>query len=164
MSIDNNVQLIGRLTRDLEVGVTPNGGKTYGKTAIAINKDYQDKNGEWVKNTMFVDLIAWGEKPVNYLKNKFKKGALVALQGELEINNYVAKDGTKRLSVAVKVLTSKVMPSNNSNNANQNTNFVPSFEPSNDFGANTNNNSFANLDTSDLDAFVAVDDDDNIPF
>lgn len=162
MSIENNVNLMGRLTRDLEVGFTQK-NKMYGKTSIAVNKSYKGENGEWVNQTMFVDLIAWGDKTVNYLKDRFKKGILVAINGELEINNYVAKDGNKRISVSVRILNSKVLEPKKTVNsgAEGSNNYTPTFEPANDFGAN---NIVTGENPVNFNDFSPIDDDDNIPF
>ena len=154
MSINNSVRLIGRLTRDLEVGTTTK-NMPFGKSAIAVDEGYKGADGQWVNKAMFVDIIVWGEKPVNYLKERLKKGTLVAIEGKLEINNYTNKEGVKRMSVSVRVSESKVLESrkNATNGFNQNA-ANNQYNPVDDFA----NQSY---DPSD---FAPMDDGGDIPF
>lgn len=162
MSIKNKVTLVGRLTRDLEVGTTAK-NSLYGKSAIAVNENYKGADGQWVEKTLFVDIIVWGDKSVNYLKDRFKKGCLVAVEGKLEINAYTAKDGSKRTSTVIRVLESMVLDKRNNNQGSTNKNYAPTFEPANDFGTG-NSGSFNDFSNAELDNFSPIGDDEDIPF
>lgn len=153
MSWNNNVTLIGRLTRDLEVGSTSK-NKMYGRSSIAVDKSYKGADGQWVNKAIFVDIVIWGDSLVTSLKEKYKKGVLVSVQGELDINNYEAKDGTKRSSTSIKVVSQRVLENNKktfSNGANQG---AQNYDPAQDFANQT----------YDPSSFTAMDDDDGIPF
>lgn len=167
MSINNSLRLIGRLTRDLEVGTTAKKAM-FGKSAIAVDEGYKGADGQWVDKTMFVDIIVWGDKSVNYLKDRLKKGTLVALDGKLEINSYTAKDGSKRTSTSMRVAESKVLESrkksgnaDDSNNMNANQEYNPAQEFANQ---SYEQDGGFNNQPYDPSGFSAIDGDNDIPF
>jgi single-strand DNA-binding protein len=147
MSWNNNVNLIGRLTRDLEVGQTPK-GKLYGRTCVAVDDSYKGADGQWVNRANFINIEIWGDALVSALKDKYKKGVEVAVTGELKINNYQAKDGTKRTATSVKVTSQRVLTRKNDGTPNG------QFNAAQDFA----NQAF------DTQGFTSVDDDETIPF
>lgn len=151
MSWNNNISLVGRLTRNLEVGTTGK-NKKFGRSALAVDKSYKGADGQWVNKAMFVDIVIWGDSLVTSLQDKYKKGLLVAVQGELDINNYEAKDGSKRNSTSVRVISQRILDNKKSgfNGGNQGS---QNYEPAQDF----TNQTYSPSD------FQAIDD-DGIPF
>lgn len=93
MSVRNSVTLIGRLTRDPEVRVTPNTGTTVANFSVAVDRSYKDANGE--RGTDYFDCIAW-RKLGEHIGNYLSKGRLVAVEGELQNRSYETQDGQKR--------------------------------------------------------------------
>lgn len=156
MKANNFLMLEGRLTKDLEVGKSPN-GYVYGRTSLAINDSYKNSNGEWVnKEPMFVDVLVPGEK-ANYLKDTFKKGKLVNLRGELRVSSYTGKDGQRRTSVSIKVDGQSLVEIVKRDNAqNQQYNQAQTF-------TNQTVNQAVNQTENPYD-FAPVDDDSEIPF
>lgn len=75
----NIVILTGRLTRDTELSNTQ-GGTGYLRNAIAVKKDYKNKDGEY--DTDFYNFCAFG-KTAEYLNNYCNKGDLILLKGKL---------------------------------------------------------------------------------
>lgn len=159
MSVINNVRLIGRITRDLEVKTTAN-DKMNGRTALAVDKSYQGADGQWVNQAMFVELVVWGEKSVGYSKDKLKKGTFVAIEGELDVNNYTAQDGTKKTFTSVRVTSSRVLERRNNNGGKMNNNNMQS---NNDAQAYNASQEFVNQSYDPTD-FCPVDDNSDIPF
>ena len=53
----NQVNLLGRLTRDLELRQTPN-GRSVASFSLALNRSYKGSDGEWVEDTDFIDCVA----------------------------------------------------------------------------------------------------------
>jgi single-strand DNA-binding protein len=89
-TMKNSVQLIGNLGRDPEVTTTSSGAKI-GKVSLATHESYKDKAGEWVKQTQWHNLVAWGEL-ADHMENNLKKGALIGIRGKLRYNKFTDKE------------------------------------------------------------------------
>lgn len=91
---------IGNLTRDPDLRYTPQGTPVC-RFDIAMNRNYQNKNGQKVKETTYLRIAAWskiGENCARYLH----KGSRVAVVGELLANNWEDRNGVKRTSYEVR--------------------------------------------------------------
>lgn len=121
----NKITLIGRLTRDAELGFIPGAGTPKMTYTLAVERAYQkDKQN---KKVDFINCEAIGahcEKLAQYVT----KGKLVLVEGELNIDQY-EKDGEKRSFTKVKVDRLVFMPSAKSEGQDNNPTFTPSFEP-----------------------------------
>lgn len=98
MSI-NNVTLMGRITHDLELRKTANGTSVVNFT-IAVDRKYQASGEE--KKTDFIDCVAW-RGTADFISTYFKKGAMIAVEGEIQTDSYTDKDGNKRKKVEISV-------------------------------------------------------------
>lgn len=97
----NNVMLIGRLTKDVELRYTQS-GKACANFTIAVNRPY--KNGE-EREADFINIVAWENLAEN--ANKYiSKGSLVGIEGRLQTRTYEASDGKKK--VITEVLASNI--------------------------------------------------------
>lgn len=85
----NKVILIGRLTRDPEKRVTPD-GIPVARFAIAV-----DRRTTGEKKTDFIEVIAWRKLAEN-VTNMIKKGRLVAVEGSLQVRDYETQTGQRR--------------------------------------------------------------------
>lgn len=94
----NQIELVGRLTRDPEVKNTTS-GMTVASFTLAVERDFAS-NG--VKETDFINCVAW-RNPGEYAAKYFKKGSLVAVIGRLQIRNWEDKDKNKRSTTEVVV-------------------------------------------------------------
>lgn len=81
----NQVVLIGRLTRDVEVKKGSN-GKAYAKVNIAIDRPGKDKETDYPRVTIF------GTQAENLAKYQ-GKGSLIAIEGHVTTGSY-EKDGS----------------------------------------------------------------------
>lgn len=97
MSYLNNVILIGRLTRDIELRHTPS-GTAVSKFTIAVNRRRQKDSEE--KKTDFIDVVVWG-KLAETCAEYIGKGRLVAVEGELHIRSYDDSQGIRRKAAEV---------------------------------------------------------------
>ena len=79
----NNVSLIGRLTKDVEVTKTKN-GLSVCKFTLAVKKISSD-------DTDFIDCIAWRNQ-ADYIGQYGKKGQKWAVNGSINISTYENKD------------------------------------------------------------------------
>lgn len=86
----NNVNLIGRLTKDPELKMT-SGGQPMVRFTIAVNRDYKNKDG--VREADFITCIAWRGQAESIAKY-VRKGSLVGINGRLQTNRFEREDGT----------------------------------------------------------------------
>jgi len=94
----NKVILIGRLATDPELKYTPSGVAV---TSFRIAVDRRmTPNAAGEKETDFIDIVAWRQS-AEFAANYLNKGRLVAVDGRLQIRNWVAQDGTKRKTAEV---------------------------------------------------------------
>ncbi len=100
-ALKNKVQLMGYLGNDPEVKTMENGRKM-ARFAVATNEGYKNSKGEWVENTQWHNLTAWGSVAENVEKNLFK-GIEVLIDGKLVNGNYLDKEGNKKYFTEVHV-------------------------------------------------------------
>lgn len=94
----NKVVLMGRITRDPELKQTPS-GQTVCNFSVALNRSYK-KDDEWVENTDFVDVVAWGPL-AERVSTRAVKGTNVLVEGELRSRSWEGDDGQTRLKMEV---------------------------------------------------------------
>lgn len=86
----NNVSLIGRITKDLEI-------KQAGQTSkcdftIAVNRTFA-KEGQ--QQADFINITVFGKQAENLVKYQ-SKGSLISVVGSLNIDQYQDKEGNNR--------------------------------------------------------------------
>ena len=86
----NSVVLMGRIVNDLELKTTQSGLSVV-NVRIAVDRKYS--KGE--KQTDFFDIVAWRNQ-AEFICRYFRKGSLIALEGELQTRSYQTKDGANR--------------------------------------------------------------------
>ena len=97
----NQVILIGRLTRDIEVRYTQS-NIAVGTTTIAVNRPKQkDKEQE----ADFINLKVWGKQAEN-IQKYLNKGSLIAVEGRIQTSSYTTEEGIKKY--VVEVVTSNI--------------------------------------------------------
>lgn len=93
----NNVNLIGRLTRDAETK-TFESGSSIANFTIAV-EGY--KSGD-EKQVYYIPCVAWGQTGVLVAKH-FRKGHRIGITGAIESRSYEDREGNKRTTVFVNV-------------------------------------------------------------
>lgn len=89
---------IGRVTADPEVKTSKQGNQ-YMRFNLAVNKDYGEQ-----QKTLFLKCVLHGETQVQRMvKAGVKKGSLIFIIGELDVEEYEKKDKTKGMNVNVTV-------------------------------------------------------------
>lgn len=154
----NNVVVVGRLTRAVDLRYTSN-GTAYASFTLATDRDFKNQNGE--KETDFINCVMW-RKPAENLANYTKKGSLIGVEGRIQTRNYENEQGQRVYVTEVLAERFHFLKSSKTTN-----NDVLSNEGTNTLGFNKNQNSsgnFANSDpfTSGGDVFNVNDDD--LPF
>jgi single-strand DNA-binding protein len=97
MSDLNIICLIGRVTKNAELGITGNNTPSCA-FSIAVHRSRQ-VDGEWVETPHYVDFRLFGEK-WRSIGECLKKGCLVSVQGHLEQDRWEL-DGKKRSSLKI---------------------------------------------------------------
>jgi single-strand DNA-binding protein len=100
MAYLNKVFLIGNLTRDPELRVTPKGTPIC-QFGIAVNRQFKDESGATRDETTFVDIEAWG-KQGELVSKYLSKGSLAMVEGRLKFDQWEDKtSGQKRSKLKV---------------------------------------------------------------
>lgn len=93
MASYNRVILMGNLTRDIELRFTPQ--KTpVAEVGLAVNERRKSASGDWIDETMFVDLVFWG-KTAEIASEHLGKGSPIFIEGRLKLDSWET-DGQKR--------------------------------------------------------------------
>jgi single-strand DNA-binding protein len=100
-SLRNRVQLIGNLGNTPEVKVFE-GNKKVARMTIATNEKYKNQKGEWVTDTTWHNITAWGNN-AEIAEKYLQKGSEIAIEGKLKNNSYTDKDGNKRYTTEIHV-------------------------------------------------------------
>lgn len=108
----NKVILIGRLTKEPELKTTQSGVAVLSGT-VAVDRAY--KQGD-ERKTDFINFVAW-RKTAEFIGQWFRKGSAILLDGELQVRDYVAQDGTKRYVTEVIVGSAAFVESRNAQGA-----------------------------------------------
>ena len=110
----NNVSLVGRLTKDVELKYT--GSQTAVATGtLAVNRQFKNANGE--REVDFINFVAW-RKPAEILSNYASKGSQIGITGRIQTRNYEGNDG-KRVYVTEVVAESINLLDSRSSNEQQ---------------------------------------------
>ena len=87
----NNVNLIGRLTKAVDLRYTQN-GVAYGSFTIAVNRRFKNQNGE--READFINCVIW-KKGAENLANFTHKGSLIGVSGAIQTRNYDNQQGQR---------------------------------------------------------------------
>ena len=90
----NNVNLIGYLGKDFEVGTTSN-GRVYARNSLAITKRWKNEKGNEESSTTWIPIVLFG-KSAESASMYIKKGAQFACSGELSSNQYQDENGNTK--------------------------------------------------------------------
>ncbi len=142
----NTVVLMGRLTYEPELKVTPSGVSVI-RFQIACDRKYQSGNGD--RQADFIDCVAW-RQTAEFVSKYFHKGSMIAVEGSIQSTDYTDKNGNKRKQVEVVVNQVSFCGGKNENNGGQSR---AAAQPA---------PSYASADNSDFEEIV--DDDDDLPF
>jgi single-strand DNA-binding protein len=100
MAYLNKVFLIGNLTRDPELRVTPK-GTAICQFGLAVNRQFKDESGASRDETTFVDIEAWG-KQGELVSKYLSKGSPAMVEGRLKFDSWEDKtSGQKRSKLKV---------------------------------------------------------------
>ena len=93
----NQVVLVGRLTKDLEVKELEDGKKVTNMT-LAIPRSFKNAEGDY--ETDFIDCSVWNSIAENTAEY-CKKGDIVGVKGRLQSSSFEKEDGNKEFRTQV---------------------------------------------------------------
>lgn len=91
----NNVVLVGRLTKDVNLRSTQN-GMMVGTFTLAVDRTTKDQNGN--RQADFIPCVIWNtkySKKAENLATYAHKGSLIGIIGAIQTRNYDNKDGQR---------------------------------------------------------------------
>jgi len=92
----NKVYLMGNLTRDPEMRVTPK-GTAICQFGLAISRSWKDESGQTREETAFVDIEAWG-KQGEVIAKYCTKGRPLFVEGRLKFDQWEDKTTQQKRS------------------------------------------------------------------
>lgn len=87
----NQVILVGRLVRDVDLKYTPNGVAVANFT-IATNRPFTNNTGD--READFINCVTW-RKTAENLANFMTKGSLIGIVGRIQTRFYDGEDGKR---------------------------------------------------------------------
>ena len=105
----NKVQLVGRLTKDIEIKLTANQTQ-YCQFTVAVDRRFKDANGQ--RQADFINCIAW-KQTAAFIQKYFKKGSRIGLAGSIQTRSYDDQNGQKHFITEVVIDEAEFVESNN---------------------------------------------------
>lgn len=110
----NNVVLVGRLVRNVELRQTST-GKEMTYFTLAVNRNFKNEQG--VQSADFIGCVAFGKTAEN-MARFLGKGSLIAVEGRISTRNFQGNDGktvyvTEVVASSITFLESKKQQANN---------------------------------------------------
>ena len=100
MASENQVTIVGNLTRDPELRYTPNGAAVV-KLGVAVSRRVRDESGQWKDaDTSFFDVTAWRTLAEN-IAESLTQGSRVVVTGRLRTNSWETPEGDRRTKVEI---------------------------------------------------------------
>lgn len=96
----NHIIIMGRMVRDPELRTTQ-GGTNVCSFTLACDRDFKSKDGG-EKETDFIDCVAW-RSTAEFVSKYFTKGRMMAVEGRLQLRDWVDKEKNKRRSAEIQV-------------------------------------------------------------
>jgi single-strand DNA-binding protein len=97
----NKAQLIGNLTRDVELRYTPQ-GTPVATIGVATNRSWTDSSGQRQEETEFHRIVAWN-KLAELCSQLLFKGRKVFFEGRLQTRKWTGQDGQERQTTEIVV-------------------------------------------------------------
>ena len=112
----NNVSLVGRLTKDVDLRYTPS-NVAVATFTLAVNRTFKNENGD--READFINCVMWQQQAEN-LANWAKKGALIGITGRIQTRSYDNQQGQRVYVTEVVAEQFQLLESRNSQGQSQN--------------------------------------------
>lgn len=93
----NRVVLVGRITKDPELKYTSTSNIAFVQFTLAVNRTYS-KDGQ--READFINCVVWRQQAEN-LARFIKKGALLGVEGSIQVRSYDDANGQRRTATDV---------------------------------------------------------------
>lgn len=87
----NTVQLVGRLTKEVDLKFTSS-GTAVGSFTIAVNRSFTNQQGD--READFINCVIW-RKAAENLANFTRKGSQIGIEGRIQTRNYENQQGQR---------------------------------------------------------------------
>lgn len=144
----NKVTLMGRLTRDPELRYTASNMPVCSIT-LAVNRRFARQDEE--RQTDFINIVFWN-KTAEFVSKYYTKGIQVIVSGRLQSRTWEDKEGKKHYTM--EVVGDETYFTESKKNSS---------DPTESMG-NMGNMGGYRSDSSDVEGFMPVDADDDLPF
>lgn len=124
----NNVVLIGRLTRDVELRYTPS-NIAVATFNLSVNRNFKNQDGE--READFINCVMW-QKSAENLANWTRKGMLIGITGRIQTRSYENQQGQRVYVTEVVADNFQLLESRNksANHSSMDEQMPPAFENS----------------------------------
>lgn len=150
----NTVQLVGRLTKEVDLKFTSS-GIAVGTFTLAVNRSFTNQQGE--READFINCVIWRKSAEN-LANFTRKGSQIGIEGRIQTRNYENQQGQRVYVTEVVVnnfhlleprsVTEQRPKSSDSNYSQTNQNYNQGYNSNNNYQQQqnnaSNNNSYNN--------------------
>ncbi|MFE2774553.1 single-stranded DNA-binding protein [Aerococcus urinaeequi] len=156
----NSVQLIGRLTKDIDLRYTQS-GTAVGSFNLAVERNFKNADGE--RETDFIRCQIW-RKAAENLGKFTSKGSLIGIEGSVQTRNYENNQGQRVYVTEINVENFTLLESKKDSQNNQMANDYSSQNATDsNYTQSNQNNSQGNLNANTNGGSINVTDDD-LPF
>ena len=107
----NNIVLVGRTTKTIELKQNKN-GTNYVQFTLAVNRPYKDEQAD------FINCVAWN-KTATTIAQYVSKGAMIGIEGRLQVRNYENEAGVRQYISEVLVNRFTFLESKKSNTTSE---------------------------------------------
>lgn len=139
----NSAIIMGRICNDIELRQTPS-SVSVTRFTVAVDRAYTKQGEE--KKTDFINVVCW-RQTAEFVSRYFKKGSMIAVQGSIQTGTY-EKDGIKRNTF--EIVADNVSFCGGKNDGQG--------------GNSSQDGSQATFTANNSDDFMAIADDDDLPF
>ena len=110
----NQVNLLGRLSKDVELRFTREKGTAIANFTLAVNRKFKKDEAD------FISCVAIG-KTAEIINRYFSKGSQIAISGNIRTGSYETQDGARRYTTNIVVENFDFIGGNNKqeNKANE---------------------------------------------
>jgi single-strand DNA-binding protein len=105
----NKIIIAGNLSKDIEIRYSQS-GSAIANTAIATTRKFKGADGQQKEEVLFVDVTFFG-RSAEVANQYLRKGSKVLLDGRLKLDQWTAKDGSKRSKHSVSVESMQMLDS-----------------------------------------------------
>lgn len=121
----NNISIIGRMGKDVEISTSQAKGTTIGKFSVGVTRKFDKTITDWF------NCVAFG-KTAEVIEQYIKKGNQIGVTGEIQFGSYDNKEGIKVYTTTLMVANFDFVGSNgqgNTSNSNNSSSFEEDMTP-----------------------------------